>query len=345
MWIDGDDKDQIDDDFQIEVEDVADDLLPDPDEEIEDAKQGALTAPAIPQDLEDEADDGDDDGAPPPRRAPADDDGAPSYDQRVAAAEMRAREVEARALMQEGQHKAEMLQFRKAQADVSLTMVNEKIDSFYQALAVAKDNGDTATELAVQRQIATAENLRSQIEAARASYGDPDQLLNQYRARASEIMSAPPPGEAVGAGVTSTNPLAIQWAKANGWMKTNADASKFVIAQSKALVNEGWQPDKRGFYAELTKRVQRQFPDLQAKTLTAPKKGPGAAAPGKKAPVAPARSSAADSGRQQQRNPTKFVLTAEEQRKMRTFKLDPKNKEHQRAWAESRVEEMRNRMV
>ena len=346
MAIDGE-KGGQGDDFVIELEDVMDDpLLPDQNEEIEDFKAELKPASTIPEEFEDEEIE-DDDAAPPQRSKPAasddDDDGAPSADARAAAAEMRAREIEARALLREGEQEAKMLRWQKSQADISLGMVGEKIESFYQQLAAAKDNGDTATELAIQRQINAAENIRAQIEQAKASYGDPDQLYRQYQEKARGIIEAPPPGTPVGAGITSSNPLAIQWSKVNPWMQSNKDAAKFVMAQSKAMAAEGWQPDKPGFYAQLTKRVREQFPDLGAKALQAPKGKPQGNA--RRAPVAPTRPSAADGRTPQNRNPSKFILTADEQRKMRSMKLDPKNKEHQREWALARLEEKRRGMM
>ena len=335
------------DDLKIELEDVIDDpLLPDQNEEIEDFKSELKPASTIPEEFEDE-DIEDDDAAPPQRSrqvaADDDDDGAPSADARAAAAEMRAREIEARALLREGEQEAKMLRWQKSQAEISLGMVNDKISEFQRALIIAEDNGDTTAKYELQEKLDSAKSIRAQIEQARATYGDPDQLYRQYQERARGIMDAPPPGTPVGAGITSSNPLAIQWSKVNPWMQSNKDAAKFVIAQSKAMAAEGWQPDKPGFYAQLTKRVREQFPDLGAKALQAPKGK--AQANGRRAPVAPTRPSSADGRAPQNRNPKTFTLTAEEQRKMRSMKLDPKNKEHQREWALARIEEQRNRMA
>lgn len=330
-------------DVEIELEDVPSDFAPTGDEDVEDAQGAAPVAPTLPDDDQDDIDDAAPAAAKKQDKEEDDDDeGRPDWAAQVEAAERRSRQVQAESLVRAADADARLVRGQRAQADVSLQLVAEKIDSFYAALARARDEGDTSTEIAIQRNIAQAENIRSEIERAKASYPDPDQIVARAQHEARQIVSAPLDigSTSVGVGIKSSNQLAIQWAKANPWMQTNEKANEFVLQQSQAMSREGWDSTKRGYYAELSRRVNLQYPSLKVTRLQAPKK---AATPnGRKSQVAPMRpaSAAAGSGTPAA-SKGRFVLTAAEQVTMRRMKLDPSNKEHQRYWARQRLESAR----
>lgn len=326
-------------DIEIELEEVTPDFVPPADEEIEGARNEAAIAPALPDGDEEEEDSA-------PRRAARpdvdddDDDVVSTVHARATAAESRAREVEAYSVLQAADYEAKMANWQRSQIEVNLTFATEKIDQQYQLLAQARDSGDTQAEIQITRTIEEARNIRSQLENARSNLANPEQIIQQAQQRARGIIQAPSSNaQLVGAGITASTPLAVQWASGNAWMKSNAQANQFVLRQSQAMVNEGWQPDKRSFYAELSKRVNNQFPQLKSQPIQA-KKGVVA---GKKGPVAPSRSSSAASGQTQRAaSASRYTLTAAEQSTMRRFKLDPKNPEHQKQWARTRMESARN---
>jgi hypothetical protein len=325
-----------DDDLIVELEDVVEDGLPPVEEEIEDEERVIPEAPSTPDAEGNDWDDADTIEEQPRRgRQPAEDDGADEFDHRAQEMERQAREIRAESLWRETQAYAESYKVQRAQADLSLSFVNEKVEQAYQALHYAKEQGDTANEIQAQRTLDELKTLRGQIEGAKAQIPDPEQFLNAGRQRALALRDTPVnEGVAVGANLRARNPLATEWAKANSsWMKDNAAANDFVIRQSKQMTESGdYSPNERGFYAELSRRVQAKFPNLKVARPTANKQ---TAPQRKSAPVAPSRPSSGNGTQRPSGNATRFKLDAAAQAKMRMFNLDPQNAEHRKAYAET----------
>lgn len=325
-----------DDDLIVELDEVEElrGVPPPEDEEIEEPELRTPLVDRLP-----DAEDFEQDEEPVQTRVArkdddADDEPAPDFDESRVIAERQAREVRAESLWRETQAYAENYRLQRSQADLGLNIVSEKIEGAYQALAVAEDNGDTAAKIAAQRQLDELKTLRGQIEQAKAQVPDPDQFLQQGRARALALRDAPSEesqGVAVGANLRARTPLAAEWAKANSsWMKTNDKANDFVIRQSKALVESGWAPNERGFYTELSRLVQARFPSLKVAKPTAQK---GAAVQRRSSPVAPSRPSSGAPSQRQNASATRVRLDASEQAKMKRFNLDPSNADHRKHYA------------
>lgn len=337
----------IEDDLIVDLEPVQDGVPERGDDEVEayNHVDPNLETSTLPDELEEAG------GDPAPRQAErqqqerrqeraaeADD----SQYQRVMAAEERARNAEANALWREAQAQAAVAEQQANTAKVALDTINLRLDGAYQELARAREVGDASAEVQIQRAIQEMAQLKGQIEASRAQIADPRYILQRAQQQAQQVLNRPVEGKRVGAGIQARHPLAERWAGSNGWMKDNSSANNFVIKQSQAMANDGWDPNSSGFYAELSRRVKVAFPHLKVNALQATQKG--AAGRGTvKSPVAPTSSSsgtrpagsAAGVGKQ------RYTLTAQDQAAMRRMNLDPANKKHATHFAKSRMESAR----
>lgn len=330
----------LDDDLIVELDEV-EDGIPDPsDDEVEDAERRIPEAPSTPDEEGNEWD-GDDDAdiqaARAPREEAPDDSPADDRDEQVAAT-MRAHNVERAELMwQRTLAQVDKIANERAMAEYAIGQANEKIEAAYQMLAAADENGDSNAKIQATRYLDELKSFRGQIEAAKANLPDPERVkAHGYQEAISVRDQAVQPvnrGAEVGVNLRARNPLAQEWAKQNGsWMKSNAKATDFVARQSQEMVNSGWAPTERGFYTELSRRVQTQFPALKVAKPTA-----GKAAPQRRpaAPVASSRPSGTASSGERQGSKTRIRLDAQQQAKMRRFNLDPQNAEHRKAYAET----------
>jgi hypothetical protein len=93
----------------------------------------------------------------------------------------------------------------------------------------------------------------------------------------------------------------------------------FVLQEDANLVEEGYDKHAPEYYKELDRRVDRAFPTLRKKATKS------------HSPVAPAASSPS-------RNTSSKTITLKKAdlQNMRTFGLDPNNKEHLREYARSK---------
>lgn len=334
---------EADDDFIVDLEDMPDELVPPPDEEIADESTIIPDAPVLPDDdLADAAaaleDRNDEAPAPAPRAHDF------SADEREQASERRAREAEAGAIWQVAQAQSENVRGKMAMADQALYSIGQQLNMARQQLAIAEDNGDTNARIAAQEAMEELKKLRDGVEASKSNLPDPNRILEEGRARAIGILEAPasPRGVEVGSGIRALNPIAAEWASQNTWMKTNAQANKFVIDASSEMVRGGWQPNDRGFYAELSRRVAAQFPGIKVSPPKAQRAAP--AQRRNSAPVTPSKPSSAPGGNRQQRPSAngRYTLSAQDQITMKNMGLDPKNKKHALYFAKERVSSSRS---
>ncbi len=329
-----------DDDLIVDLEEVEDTGLPDSVEEVEEAASSEPFAETASED---------DDGleaaevdAPiaTGKKAPAagieTDDDDPY--ERIAAAENRARQSEAGAIMAQAKAHAQVAEQQANTKAVALDSLNSRIDDAYDKLTRAKEAGDTALEVQIEKALREMVGLRQQVEAQQIP--DPRRILAMGEEKARGVLNAPPEGKKVGAGIQARIGIAARWAGENAWMQSNTKANQFVINQSTRMAEEGWDAKSPAFYAELSKRVKQAFPALQVKALQARKASIKAAV---RTPVAPSRSAsgAGTSNPNRGANAQRYTLTAADQVAMRRHNLDPANKTHRKYFAKSRLEQSR----
>lgn len=200
--------------------------------------------------------------------------------------------------------------------DTSLT---NSIDFKQRELRKAKDEGDTEAEIKVLSELQTLTYQKQQT----------DDLKSQVAARKAQgAPAAPAPQQQMQP--AQQNPLALKWFSRNRNIfedqKTSAEAFMIRVLDNQ-LGQEGWDPHTEEYFRELDRRIDAKLPGLR-------KKPAAAAAPGLRSPVAavgPSASSAAA--------PKKGLvqLTREDLNTMRTFGLDPANKDHLKAFARSKL--------
>lgn len=333
-----------DDDLLVDLEDGPETFGDDDGPlQLEEPRLGALEAPDLPDDLSEE-----ESNAPAARqgRQPnaAADDEAGEFDyesnERVVAAENRARQAEAQTVYTEGRARAAVYAQQRDTAKVALDSVNDKLRDANQRLISARENGDTRGEFELQELIGEIKGLRTQIENSAAQIPDPGRIMQEAEQKARGILAQEAQGKRVGNGIQARHPLAERWANSNKtWMSTNKRANDFVISQSNVLTRDGWDPNTPGFYSELSRRVQNAFPKLKVGTIQAAKKQPGQRPGAARSPVAPARSTSGGlPNRTAQNGSRTYTLTVDDQGAMRRANLDPKNPVHRKAFAKARIE-------
>lgn len=342
--------DEEDDDIIVDIEDGAlgDDLIPGKDEGVEEVEQPALKSPTLPDGIEegepasgddnDEPDAGDDAGADA-----QDDIGA--YHAQINAANERAFRAEANAIMAEAEGYARYVESELQKAEISIQTVGMHINQTIGALAQARDTGDTVQEIALQRKLNELEGLKGQLESAKAQAPSRQNILAQAQNRIGQLnqQRSANSGKQVGHNIKAIVPLAEKWASGNSWMKSNGAANTFVVSKSQQMVKEGWDMNTPGFYAELSRQVEKAFPGLKVANIQASKRP--AARPQVKSPVAPARAGQGNGAARQQSqgaSPNRYKLTSADISAMRNNNLDPNNKQHRTYFAKSRLES-RNR--
>lgn len=320
-----------DDDLLIELEDAPESFATLPDEEIEEAK-GHFESPDVPPEDDDEIVEAAP-RAPKAEEEPAEEENTDSYE-RMTAAEERARQVEAGSIWQIAQKEAQIADQARNSIKVGLANLDMRLREANGQLALAEDAGDRAAAREIEDGIRQIKDLKAEFQASERSVADPQAILDQGRNRAHQVLAQTSNGKPVGQGLTARHPLAEQWAKVNGWVRTNKAANRDLISFSEAMTREGYDPNSRGFYHELGRRLGSVHPTLKIQSLQAKQRAPGKAS-AMRSPVAPSRGSSSGSSGAASRG--QFKLTADEQTRMKRMNLDPKNKQHQQAWAKQRI--------
>jgi hypothetical protein len=339
-------EDEEDFDVGFEPGALEDDAPGTQDAPLEDVETEQALAEGMPPDLEEEGEGEDDnDEADAGDEDTAADDAAADANARLQAAEERALTAEVQSIQQEGRAAIAFVEQQMNASKVALDALDDKISNATALLAKAKDEGDTTAEIAIERKLREMYELKDGIGKARAEMPTKDQIIahtnEQVNAHVSKVRSTrPSTSKDVGVGIRANVPLAEKWASSNSWMKTNKAANDFVVKASEELVKEKWDMNTPGFYAELTRRTARAFPNLQVKALQAAKRAAGKASV--KTPVAPGRSSSGGAVRKAPPNKlSKYKLSTADVAAMRRHNLNPLDPLARREFARSRIESAR----
>jgi hypothetical protein len=128
--------------------------------------------------------------------------------------------------------------------------------------------------------------------------------------------------------IQAKSQAAAKWLEGKAWVNNPAYAAqnKALLRIAQAVADDGYDPEADGYYQELQRRLAHSYPDLfQAKGNGVSRK-PGQQTVGRVSRDDPPKT-AADKG--------KRVLTADMQKNMVRFGLDPKNPEHAREYLRS----------
>lgn len=324
-----------DDDLIVELEHRVDDFAPREDEGVAEFVQPRIEATSVPDD--DEREEILEEGEEPPARREREQDDTPEIDpdlyERITAAEESLKQERANSIWQRALDYSEVAETKINGAKVALDTLKGRIGEAIHQIAAAEDAGDRVAAEQMRDSLSEMRKLKGEIETGLAQAPTRDSILAEGRQKAQAALAQEAGGKKIGSGIQARHPLAEQFAAVNGWMKTNQRANKSVIDFANAMTREGYNPNERSFYAELSKRVQAAHPQLKVSALQASRRAPGKAT--MRSPVAPARSS---SGQPTSSNgKMTYKLSSMEQRTMERHNLDPKNPKHQKAWARTRM--------
>lgn len=293
-----------------------------------------------------ETDDADDEAEEVEQEAAAEpDDGDVDLEthSQLSAERMRHQAEKADLIWNQAQLYAQMAEQRINTVRVGLQTIDSKVEQFKAELVRAEEAGDIEARIEINNGLSQLANLRAQAEQELSQCDDPQQILQMGQAYAQQVRNELPPGEVVGAGIQAHNPLAARWANANSWMKTNAKANQFVLAQSERLMADGWDPTTPGYYTELGRRVRSAFPNLRISNLGAGQKRKPKATKGRvRSAVAPARSTG---GVTSKRSSSGDRMDRSTIAAMVQMRLDPNNKEHLAYFKKSRAERLRQQEI
>lgn len=332
-----------DDDFEVTLEDDTSggyNFDGDDDEVEEDDDLSPLESDTLPEGVEEGEEE-------PARGAGSQADAEEDDDDVVTRARIAADEANAKALsiqsdsiMREAESNWRITQAELNRADMALNTLAVNIEQATNALAQARDSGDTRTEIEIQNKLNEMHSLKGQIEAAKAQAPTRDQIVGRAQQEVRKLQSEAGKGRGtkIGNDIVVTNPMAERWTKQNAWMKANKEAARYVVQQSKSMAKEGWDANTPGFYAELGRRAERAFPGVKAAPLMAKQKAPVRNAKSKSA-VAPSRSSMSTGApARKQTSGRTYQITIQDQSAMRRMNLDPSNERHRKEFARSRIE-------
>lgn len=225
------------------------------------------------------------------------------------------REAESKQLQEQ------LVSLRRQHAEVLEHMFDGKIQLQMAELRRAREEGNFDNEAKIQSEIDQLRFNLNKVKDAKASLGQPTQPAQlaqppqnaQPAQPAQPQRKAPPPG-------------AIKWVEDNKAWYLNPKFSghrAFVKGVEAELTREGYSDTSRDYYVELDRRIDEAFPTLRAKTPIAPSGGP--------APVPKGGTGRPPAGGKRQ-----VVLTKADLQQMRTYGLDPSNKEHLREFIRNR---------
>ena len=333
----------VDDDFEVTLEDDTSggwNFDGDDDEVEEDDNLVPLESNTLPEGMEEGEEE-------PARSAPGNQSEAEDDDDVVTRARIDADEARANAMriqsdsiMREAESNWRVTQAELNRADMAISTLTNNIEQATNAMAAARDSGDTRTEIALQSRLQEMNSLKGQLEAAKSQAPTRDQIIGRAQQEVRRIQSEAGKGRGtkIGNDIVVTNPMAERWSKQNPWMSANKEAARYAVQQSKSMAKEGWDANTPGFYAELGRRAERAFPGIKAAPLMAKKKAPVRNAKSK-SPVAPSRSSMSTGGPAPKSSGGRtYQITLQDQSAMRRMNLDPMNERHRKEFARSRIE-------
>jgi hypothetical protein len=149
-------------------------------------------------------------------------------------------------------------------AAISLDLYIQTLDDRVKALRrdydAAFDSGDRDKLWEVQQQMSS---LAAQKEAAQQERRQFPTQANPSGGAAQPpqpTTTAPQPPQQNSGG--NANPLAVAWAREHtAWFNKDKRMTRRALVHDADLIDDGWDPDTPEYYAELNKRLQKDFPE------------------------------------------------------------------------------------
>lgn len=264
-----------------------------------------------------------------------------AYQRRLSEAEATILRLEIEKTHQLGESEAARVAQLRDAARMKIEDLNFRLEHAQANLVLAEEADDAQAKVKLTQAINDIQNIRSQLEMGLAQTPEPDHIRQQAQARINELANSAPRGTSIAPDLRATNPHAERWATANPWMAKAGPAQDYVIAISQKMMQKGWDPSRPDFYAELSTRVARKFPDIKVASGATPgqqsRQRPSAASP----VVGPSRGAAGGAPGAARTTPNRYRFTAAEARSMANMGFDPTNKQHIQAWANERLKSAR----
>lgn len=226
---------------------------------------------------------------------------------------------------------------------LALDSVDQRIDATTEALKYYRQEEDVGQATDAESQLRQLHSVREKIQANAQQLPDPDALEQQFvhhvqsrRQRFAQEQDQT---------VRPTNSLAEAWVKRNPWFNSNENAKQNVLKVDQDLVAEGFDPNTKDYFRELSRRVAKRNKGLQVTDLSGqgvgerPRDDQGRF---KQAPVASSRTTTGG-GRdpRQGRSRTKVDISAADRQMMRAVGIDPANKTEVAEYAKNKLERLR----
>ena len=128
--------------------------------------------------------------------------------------------------------------------------IQEKLKNSEELYKSAYDSGDKDKLLEAQKNIADATTELRLVGAKRWYYED----QKKEEKPATEAKQAPQQPKA------KPNPLAMEWKDNNEWFEKDQIMTQGAYVINQNLLNEGYDPDSKEFYNEISRRIQKEFP-------------------------------------------------------------------------------------
>ena len=205
-------------------------------------------------------------------------------------------------------------------ADVLMVNFSEQIKTLSAELKLAKEGGETDKEIELSGKLDDLRARRREVEASKTNITAQKTATHQSIQR---DLAAP----------KQPSPSTQAWLEKNSWF--NHKSFKAETAYAKSLDNDlaksGIPVATDAYFKELNKLISREMPELRGKIArslrTGNKPGGSGVAPVNRVhQVGPLQAGAK----------RRVVLTPADMETMRTFKMDPTNREHQIAFARSK---------
>ena len=214
------------------------------------------------------------------------------------------------------------LQAEKVTVQLLVSTFDREIRDKTAELIKAKEEADTAKEVALSDEITELRMKKRDAETAKA-----------------RLDSVPDPAAAAN-GQPAANPLAVRWLGRNRWMANDAFSAEAAEARriDKEIFAEGrLRPDTPEYFAEMDRRIKRNLPNLQTRVKAVFGDATGQQRPGKPgAGAQPAVRRTAPAGGGGSR-PNRVTITPADKANMRRFGLDPNDKKALREYALNKV--------
>ena len=208
-----------------------------------------------------------------------------------------------------------------------LDSVTAKIASAIDAKKVARTEGNGAAEVDAEVRLDELRRMRDQLTDTLSSLPDENTIRANHDQELRRL-SQPAPVQ----GPQARGDLASQWLDANSWAKeANTPAGAMLSEVSRQIHAEGLTPTDPAHFTELTRRMSALYPRVPVKGLPGSKATQRSEGP----PVAGTRTSA--DPRTGSKNTVQLSRTDLEW--MKKFKLDPRDKAVQKAYATSKFED------